>query len=296
MLEVGYSHRAVALGRQAMVSSAHPAATLAGIETLKAGGTAADAAVAVNAVLAVTQPNWCGVGGDIFCLYYEAASRRVHFLDGAGRSGARAGLNELARRGMSRIPTIGPATVSVPGCVRGWFMLHERFGRRPIAELLAPAIDHADAGTPITSPPSQSIRDFEPRNQDAEWRRVFVPEDRVPAFGAIVRQPDLARTLRDLVAEGPDLFYTGRVGRAIAACLEAEGFLTAADLAEHRGSWGAPLATTYRGATVYETPPPTQGLAALLTLNLLEGYPLARREVHSVEHLHLLIEMVKLAY
>ena len=296
MLDVGYSFRAVALGRKGMVSSAHPSATLAGVEVLKAGGTAADAAVAINAVLAVTQPNWCGVGGDIFCLYYEAASRRVHFLNGAGRSGSRAGLEELARRGMSRLPPTGPETVSVPGCIRGWFMLHERFGTRPVGELLAPAIHHAERGFPITSIVSQATRDFAPRGTDPEWRRVFMPGERVPALGELVVQPDLARTLRDLVTEGPDLFYTGRVGRAIAARVAGEGFLTEEDLARHTGAWGEPIASTYRGATIYETPPPTQGLAALLTLNLLEGVPLARRAVHSVEHLHLLLEMVKLAY
>src|SRR3989338_390989 len=119
-----------------MVAAAHPPAALAGVDVLRAGGTAADAAVAVNAVLAVTQPNMCGVGGDLFCLYYEAAARRVHFLNGAGRSGSRAGLDELRRRRMDRLPVIGPPTVSVPGCVRGWGMLLERFGTRALAELL----------------------------------------------------------------------------------------------------------------------------------------------------------------
>ena len=295
-IDVGYSFRAVALGRDGMVSSAHPSATLAGVEVLKAGGTAADAAVAINAVLAVTQPNWCGVGGDVFCLYYEADTRRVHFLNGAGRSGSRAGLDELARRGLARLPSVGPATVSVPGCIRGWFMLHERFGTRTVGDLLAPAIHHAEHGFPITSIVSQSIRDFAPRTTDSEWRRVFLPGAAVPALGEPFVQEDLAQTLRELVAEGPDLFYTGRVGRAIAARVAAEGFLTEDDLAQHRGEWGEPLATTYRGATVYETPLPTQGLAALLALNLLEGVPLARHAVHSVEHLHVMLEMVKLAY
>jgi gamma-glutamyltranspeptidase/glutathione hydrolase len=296
MLEVGYSFRPAALGRDGMVASAHPSATLAGVDVLRAGGSAADAAVAVNGVLAVTQPNWCGVGGDIFCLYYEAETRRVHFLNGAGRSGSRAGLEELKRRGVTRLPSIGPETVSVPGCVRGWFMLHERFGTRPIGELLAPAIHYAERGFPMTSLGSQSIRDFAPRNADPEWHRIFMPAGHQPAHGELFVQADLARTLRDLGAEGADLFYTGRVGRAIAARVAADGFLTEDDLARHSGEWGEPISTTYRGATVYETPPPTQGLAALLTLNLLEGIPLARRQVHSVEHLHVLLEMVKLAY
>lgn len=296
MPEIGYSYRPVALGRDGMVASAHPLATLAGIEVLRAGGSVADAAVAVNAVLAVTQPNNCGLGGDLFCLYYEAASRRVHFLNGAGRSGSRATLEELRRRGLQALPVLGPATVSVPGCVRAWGMLLERFGTRPLGELLQPAIHYAERGFPITSIVSQSIAELRSVNPDPEWHRVFAPGGRVPATGELFVQPDLARTLRDLAAQGPDLFYTGRVGQAIARRLEADGFLTADDLAAHAGEWGEPIRTTYRGRVVYETPPPTQGLAALLVLNLLEGFPLGRYRVHSVEHLHLMIEMVKLAY
>jgi len=295
MPQIGYAHRPVALGRQGMVAAAHPLATLAGIETLKSGGTAADAAVAVNGVLAVTQPNLCGLGGDLFCLYYEAATRRVHFLNGSGRSGSRASVDELARRGLPRLPVIGPPTVSVPGCVRAWAMLLERFGTRPLGELLGPAINAAD-GFPISALVSQAIREYTSVTPDAEWQRVFTRDGRAPALGELFTQPELARTLRALAAEGPDLFYTGSVGQAIARRLERDGFLTAADLAAHTGEWGEPISTTYRGVRVFETPPPTQGLAVLLALNLLEGFPLATLTVHSVEHLHLLLEMVKLAY
>ena len=136
MPQVGYSHRPVALGRRGMVAAAHSYAALAGLDVLKAGGTAADAAVATNAVLGVTEPQDCGVGGDFFCLYYEAATGRVHFLNGSGRSGSRAGLDELRRRGIERLPVVGPPTVSVPGCVRAWAMLLERFGTRPLGDLL----------------------------------------------------------------------------------------------------------------------------------------------------------------
>ena len=295
MPQIGYAHRPLALGRRGMVAAAHPLATLAGVEALKAGGTAADAAVAVNAVLAVTQPSMCGVGGDLFCLYYEAATRRVYFLNGSGRSGSRAGLDELKRRGMDRLPVIGPPTVSVPGCVRAWAMLLERFGTLRLADLLGPAIGAAE-GFPITSLVSQAIQEYVAVDADPEWHRVFAPRGRVPRLGELFCQPDLARTLRDLASDGPDLFYTGRVGRAIAQRLDRDGFLTADDLAAHTGEWGEPLPTTYRGVTVYEPPPPTQGLAALLGLNLLEGFPLATLPLHSVEHLHLLVEMVKLAY
>jgi gamma-glutamyltranspeptidase/glutathione hydrolase len=296
MPQIGYAHRALAMGGDGMVAAAHPLATLTGVEVLKAGGTAADAAVAVNAVLAVTQPNMCGVGGDFFCLYYEAGTRRVHFLNGAGRSGSRAGLDELRRRGMDRLPVVGPPAVSVPGCVRAWGMLLERFGTKPLAELVAPAIHYAGAGFPISSLTSQAIQEFQPASPDPEWHRVFAPDGRPPEPGARFVQTDLARTLRDLAAEGPDLFYTGRVARAIGACMADDGFVTREDLAAHTGEWGEPIWTTYRGVRIYESPPPTQGLAALLGLNLLEGFPLAQYPIHSVQHLHLLLEAVKLAY
>jgi gamma-glutamyltranspeptidase len=293
---VGYSHRPVALGRRGMVASAHSYATVAGLDVLRSGGTAADAAVAVNAVLGVVQPENCGVGGDIFCLYYEAATGRIHFLNGAGRSGSRASLEEVRRRGMTGLPVTGPATVSVPGCVRGWAMLLERFGTRPLAELLQPAIQWASRGYPTGSLLSQTIREFTPVHTDPAWRRIFVPGGKSPAFGELLVQADLGRTLADLAAEGPDLFYRGRVGQAIARRMEADGFLTADDLAGHTGEWGEPISTTYRGTTIYETPPPTQGLVALLGLNILEGLSLADHRPQSLEHLHMLVEVAKLAY
>lgn len=296
MADRGDSSRPVALGSTAMVAAAHPLATLTGVEVLKQGGTAADAAVAVNAVLGVTQPHCCGVGGDIFCLYYEAASQRVHFLNGAGRSGTRATLDELRRRGLSRVPTIGPGAVSVPGCVGGWAMLLERFGTRPLAALLAPAVHYADAGFPTTRLLSHAIEDLLPAAADPEWRRIFAPGGRAPGLAERLRQPDLAATLRWLAAEGPESFYQGRIARAIASRLESDGFLLPGDLATHTADWGEPLRTSYRGYTVYETGLPTQGIAALLALNLLEGLDLERIALHSAEHLHALIEMVKLAY
>src|SRR2546425_3195262 len=186
-------------------------------------------------------------------------------------------------------------TVSVPGCVRGWGMLLERFGTRPLAALLGPAILGMEVFR-ASGRRSQAIDEFASLTPDPEWHRVFRAAGRAPRLGEPLVQSDLARTLRDLGAEGPDLFYTGRVGRAIADRMAADGFLGPEDLAEHAGEWGEPIATTYHGFRVYETPPPTQGLAALIALNILDRFPLARRPLHSVQHLHLLLEVVKLAY
>lgn len=295
MPQVGYAHRQAPMGRAGMVASCHPLASLAGVETLRSGGNVIDAAVATNAVLAVTQPPYCGVGGDFFCLYHEAATGRVHFLNGAGRSGSRAGLDELGRRGLGAVPDLGPGSVSVPGVTRAWRMLLDRFGTRPLRSLLGPAIHYAADGFPISDVVRQSIRERAPLFEDPEWRRIFVPDGRFPETGECFRQPDLARTLTELGDE-PELFYQGRVARAIAARVETEGFLTAADLAEHSGEWEAPISTTYRGYTVYQTPPPTQGLAVLIALNLLEGFDVGAMPLHSVEHLHVVLEMTKLAY
>jgi gamma-glutamyltranspeptidase/glutathione hydrolase len=293
--QIGYAHRQAPMAHRGMVASCHPLASLAGVEVLRGGGTVADAAVATNAVLAVTQHGFCGVGGDLFCLYYEAATRRVHFLNGAGRSGSRAGLETLGARGLSAVPFLGPGSVSVPGVTRAWSMLLERFGTRPLGRLLEPAISYARDGFPISDIVCQTIRERAQVIQDPEWRRIFAPGGIFPEPGDRFRQPDLASTLADLGQE-PDLCYRGRVARAIADRLQAEGFLTAADLAEHAGEWGEPIGTVYRGFTVYEPPPPTQGLAVLLALNLLEGFDLAASPVHSAEHLHLLLEVTKLAY
>ena len=283
------------MGRDGMVASCHPLASVAGVEVLRSGGNVVDAAIATNAVLGVTQPNFCGVGGDWFCLYYEAETRRVHFLNGAGRSGSRAGLEELARRGLDAVPPFGPGSVSVPGVTRAWSMILERFGTRPLKSLLAPAIHYAGDGFPLTDIVSQAIRERSDSTDDPEWHRVFVPGGVFPKPGDMFRQPDLSRTLTEL-GDSPDLFYRGRVAQAIAKRMERDGFLTAEDLAEHTGAWGEPINTTYRGYTVWETPPPTQGITTLMTLNLLEGFDVTAHPIHSVEHLHLLLEMTKLAY
>lgn len=295
MPQIGYAHRQAPMGRDGMVASCHPLATLAGVEVLGAGGNVVDAAVATNAVLAVTQPSFCGVGGDFFCLYHEAETRHVHFLNGSGRSGSRAGIEELGRRGLTSVPTIGPGAVSVPGVTRAWSMLLDRFGTRSLKSLLAPAIHYAGAGFPISDIICQAIRERAEAIDDPEWRDIFVPGGAVPQAGDCFLQADLARTLTELGDE-PDLFYRGRLARATARRLERDGFLTTDDLAEHSGEWSEPISTTYRGSTIYETPPPTQGVAALIGLNLLEGFDLASYPVHSVEHLHLLLETTKLAY
>ena len=230
----------------------------------------------MNAVLAVTQPENCGVGGDIFCLYYEAATGRVHFLNGSGRSGSRASLDELRRRGMDRLPVIGPATVSVPGCVRGWAMLLERFGTRPLGELLQPAIHYASRGFPMTSLLSQTIRGVravQPRSRVAADLRAWWPAARRSASSW--RSPIWAARSPTWPPRARTSSIAGASVEAIARRMEAEGFLTADGSGAHTASGMSRSRRPIAGCTVYETPPPTQGLAALLGLNMLEGFALA---------------------
>jgi gamma-glutamyltranspeptidase len=297
MPQPGYAYRPVAYGAQGLVAAAHPAATLAGLEVLKGGGNVVDAAIAVNAALAVVQPHMCGLGGDLFALLYHAPSGEVVFLNGAGRSGSRAGIEALRGRGLAAIPFIGPLAVSVPGCVDAWAALAARYGTLSLGELLKPAIALAADGFPVSDLLAQTIRERAPVIEDPEWHRVYAPDGQAPAAGDRLRQPDLARSL-SLVAEGgADALYRGELGaRLVRHVAAGGGFLTPEDLAGHASRWQPPVATTYRGATVWQTPPPTHGLTVLQALNLLEGFDLGALTHHSPAHLHLLVEAIKVAY
>jgi gamma-glutamyltranspeptidase/glutathione hydrolase len=297
MPTVGYAHRPVARGHQALVASAHPLATLAGLDVLRGGGTAADAAIAVNGVLAVVQPHMCGLGGDLFALGFDAGRREVVFLNGAGRSGSGASADALRSRGLAAVPLLGPLAVTVPGCMDAWGALAARHGTRPLADLLKPAIALAADGFPCTDLLAGTIGERASLIEDPEWHRIYAPGGRAPRPGARLRQPDLARSLELVAQQGPDALYRGELGERIARRLQAGGgFLTAEDLAAHAARWQPPIATTYRGATVWQTPPPTQGLTALQTLNLLEGFDLRGLGLHSADHLHHLVEATKIAY
>lgn len=294
---VGYSHRPVAYGVHGVVAAAHPQAVLTGVEVLRGGGNVIDAAIAVNAVLAVVQPHMCGPGGDFFCLYYHAPSGDVAFLNGAGRSGSRASVDAIRGRGLAAIPLIGPVAVSVPGCVDAWGTLAARYGTHALGDLLKPAITLAAEGFPCTDLLAQTIHERREVIEDPEWHRVYASDGRGPRAGDRLRQPDLARSLTLIAEEGADVLYRGELAARLVRHLEAGGgLLTADDLARHAARWQSPIATSYRGATVYQTPPPTQGLALLQALNLVEGFDLAALGHLSADRVHLLVEALKLAY
>ena len=258
---------------------------------MRSGGNVVDAAIATNAMLGVTQPNYCGVGGDLFCLYYEALTRKVHFLNGAGRSGSRATLDELSRRGLDRVPTYGPASVSVPGVTRAWRMLLEEFGTRPLRNLLEPAVHYARHGFAISDIVCQAIRERAPGNDDPEWRRIFIPRGEFPTVGQCFRQVELARALSDL-GDDPELFYLGWWRFLADPPRPTSPGPETGPRYRRMGDSIRPRTALYRVRDAAAH----QGLAALLSLNLLEGFDLASLPFHSVEHLHLLLEVTKIAY
>ena len=290
--------RSEVLGSEAMVATSQPLATPAAIEILRQGGTAVDAAIAANAVLGVVEPTGAGIGGDLFALVWDARTERLSGLNASGRSPRALGLGKLRAMGLGRMPADGPLSVSVPGAVDGWFELGARFGRLPMATLLAPAIGYAKDGFPV-SPLIAAEWAREGRRLQAwpGFAETFLPAGRAPAAGERFRNPRLAESYARLVREGRDGFYQGSLARTIAAYLgQHGGHLAEEDLAAHRSEWVEPVSTDYRGCTVWQLPPNGQGIAVIQMLNLLEGFDLAGMGFATAEYLHHLVEAKKLAY
>lgn len=290
--------KSAAVGRHGMVASSQPLAVQAGVDILRRGGSAAEAAIAVNAVLGVVEPMSCGLGGDLFALYWEAATGKLHGLNASGRSPSALALSDFQERGLTHIPERGALSWSVPGCVDGWQALHARFGRLPWSELFSAAIDCAEHGFAV----SEIIAaDW---NSSAEglsaWpdsRETFLLDGRGPRVGQVVRNPRQAATLRMLATGGRDAFYRGPIAEQIVAFSQAhDGFFSLEDFAEHASEWVEPIGTTYRDVHVWELPPNGQGLAVLQILNLLEAYDLPALEPGHPDYLHWFVEAKKLAY
>ena len=295
-----YPHqsRSAIVARHGIVATSHPLAAQAGVDMLRAGGNAADAAIAANAVIGLTEPMSCGIGGDLFAIYWEAKSGKLYGLNASGRSPARLNRKVFADKGLKQIPTSGPLCWSVPGCVSGWSELRTRFGTRPLKELLAPAIRYATDGFPVTEIIGTDWHDS--ARTLSRWPTTFAtyfPEGRAPQVGEIFRNPRLAKSLQLIADGGPDAFYRGPIAAEIVAFSDANGgYFSREDFAEHKADWVEPISTTYRGYELWELPPNGQGLAALQMLNLLEPFDLAALGHNSASYLHLLIEAKKLAF
>jgi gamma-glutamyltranspeptidase/glutathione hydrolase len=281
-----------------MAATSQPLATQIALDILRQGGSAVDAAIAANAALGLMEPTGCGIGGDLYAIVWDSEKGELTGLNASGRSPKSLTLDELRERGLEKIPAFGPLPVSVPGAVDGWFELHERYGRLPMADVLAPAVRYAREGFPL----SEVIAYYWARNAERlkefpGFAEVFLPGGRAPAKGEIFRNPRLADTYETLGTEGRDAFYKGDMARAIADYMaEQGGFMTYEDLASHRSEWVTPVSTSYRGYDVWELPPNGQGIAALQMLNILEPYDLRALGHDSPEYLHLLVEAKKLAF
>jgi gamma-glutamyltranspeptidase/glutathione hydrolase len=293
-----FATRSEVLARNGMAATSQPLATAAALEILRAGGSAVDAAIAANAVQCLTEPVGCGLGGDLFALVWDAREQRLAGLNASGRSPQSLSLHELKKRGLTRIPALGPLPVSVPGCVDGWFELHARYGKLPMKQVLAPAIRYAREGFPVAEIVAHYWAISVPRLKAFPgFLEQFTLDGAAPKKGQSFANPNLARTLERIADKGRDEFYEGSIAREIDAYLRANGgFLSAADLAAHRSEWVEPISVDYRGYTVWELPPNGQGITALEMLNILEGYDLAKLGYGSAEHLHLLTEAKKLAF
>ncbi|MEM6703893.1 MAG: gamma-glutamyltransferase [Acidobacteriota bacterium] len=288
-------NRSTVAAHRGMVCTSQPLATATGLRVLAEGGNCIDAAIAANAVLSVVEPAMCGLGGDLFALVWWEEDRRLYGLNASGRAPAGWSLDEAKRRGVHSIEQVSPLSWTVPGCVDGWSRLSERFGRRPWAELLLPAAEYAEEGFAL-SPIISTHFDFRAERLP-HLARVFQPNGRPPRFGDSFRNPDLARSLREIAERGASIFYSGRIAERIEAkARELGGYLSVADLEAHRSEWVEPLSTDYRGWRVWELPPNGQGVTALQMLNLMERFDLAEMGHLSADHLHLLIEAKRLAF
>ena len=292
--------RPVTMAPNGMVTCPHSLASQAGVDALRAGGSAVDAAIAASSALAVLYPHMTGVGGDAFWLIYDAKKNVVRCLDGGGRGAASASAKWFRDKGMSEIPFRGilPATLTTPGAVSSWAEAHREYGRLPFQRNLDAAIAYARDGFPVTERLAGWIESVAADlNPHAETMAIFMPGGKVPRAGSKLSNPNLARTLTALAEGGHAGFYDGPVAQELARfSKEKGGFFTAADLKAQSARWGEPLKGTYRDVTIFETPAPTQGFTVLEMLNLLEPFELHKRPYLGADHAHLLVQAKQIAY
>ncbi|MBZ5701339.1 MAG: gamma-glutamyltransferase [Acidobacteriia bacterium] len=290
--------RSMVISRNGIVAAESPLAAQAGARMLERGGNAADAAIAANAMMGVVAPMMNGIGGDLFVIYYDAKSGKLYGLNASGWAPKGLSIEFLRQQGFTEMPRFGVQAITVPGVVDGWQKLAERFGRKKLGEDLGPAVRTAQEGFPVTELTAgfwgQSV---ELLQKDEAAAATYLPQGRAPRIGEVFRNADLAWSLQQIGEQGRDAFYKGAIAKKILAAMKSHGgTMTAEDLAEYSSEWVEPIATTYRGWTVYELPPNGQGLAALEMLNIMETFPLGEYGFGTAKALHAMIEAKKLAY
>jgi len=297
-----FATRAEVIAKNGMVATSQPLATQVGLDILKKGGSAIDAAIAANAALGLMEPTGCGMGGDLFAIVWDAKTKQLYGLNASGRSPKSLKLAYFKEKGMAKIPSHGPLPVSVPGAVDGWFELHQKFGKLSMKENLAPAIQYAKEGFPLTqyiaalwgnSVPFYLGKGF----PNVKETYTIDGKGKVPQKGDVFKNPYLANTLTKIAEGGRDAYYKGDIARTIADFIQAQGgFLAYEDFASHKSEWVDPVSTNYRGYDVWELPPNGQGITALQMLNILEQYDFSKIPFGSDEHIHYFVEAKKLAF
>lgn len=290
--------RSVVRSTHGMVASSQPLASEIGLEVLKRGGNAADAAVAMAAVLNVTEPNMTGIGGDAFAMVYWSKTKTLEALNSTGRAPHGLTLDYFSSRNLTRMPTTGMAAITVPGAVDAWVTLRDKYGTMRFADLLAPAIALAENGFPVAEKIAEDwIPEVGKLKETPAAASTFLVNGGAPPPGTIFVQKNLAKSLRTIAQGGRDAFYKGPIAHAIVDyCTANGGFLSMQDFAEHTSEWVRPISTTYKGYTLHEMPPNNQGLTALILLNILEGIDLASMKNDPVRYYHTLIEATKIAF
>ncbi len=293
-----FQTRSPVLAEHGMVCTSHPLASQIGLDILKQGGNAIDAAIAANAALGLMEPTGCGVGGDLFAIVWDAKTQKLYGLNGSGRSPKSMSLDTLKAMGLEKIPAYGPLPVSVPGAVDGWTSLHDKFGSMPLKKILAPAIGYAEEGFPVTELIGYylgSIDRFSRMGYPNIKETYYDPNGgERPKNGDRYRNPALADTYRAIAKKGREGFYEGEVAQTITTFIKEQGgFLSLEDLSSHRSQWVEPVSVNYRGYDVWELPPNGQGIAALQLLNILENKDFSEVRWGSEEHLHLFTEAKK---
>ena len=294
----GNATRSAVYGQHGMVACAQPLAAQAGLEVLKAGGSAVDAAIAMNSCLGLMEPTANGIGGDLFAIVWDPKTKKLYGLNACGRSPLGLKAEQIPPEADGTIPLYSPYSWSVPGCVDGWAELHGRFGKLPLARDLAPAIAFAEGGFPlspvIAGDWARSVARFKDKPGFAD---VFMPGGRSPAEGEIFKNPALAKSLRLIAEQGRDAYYKGAIAAEFVNYSKSVGgFFTLEDFAKHKSEWIDPVSTDYRGYTVWELPPPGQGIAALQLLNILENFDLKKLGRDSADFWHVMTEAKKLAF
>ena len=290
--------RSLVMSRGGIVAAESPLAAQAGATILAHGGNAIDAIVATNAAMGVLEPMMNGMGGDLFAIVYDARTGKLYGLNASGWSPARLTIAHLKAKGVTKMPEFGIDSVTVPGVVDGWSKLLARFGTRKLSEVLAPAIAYARGGFPVPEWDAEYWKGSAAAlHADGNLSRTYLIDGHTPRVGEVFRNPDLARSLEQVARGGRDAFYKGPIaGKILAFSHKLGGTMSAEDMADYSSEWVQPISTTYRGWTVYELPPNGQGIAALMMLNIMERFPLAKYGHNSADALHAMIEAKKLAY